>query len=224
MPDKKKNLGPLETSPFYIVGPQKLQNDLIASYLKQKTGNECVVRTHIQHISKDITKNPGRPGLIILDCHGKKLKSILNELKSYNISDQSQIRIVLFNVNSDRGFQKKFVFHGIHGFFYEHDPIDIFLKGIRAILDGKLWLSREMMTKCILEDSGKNKSSKIVGRDLTERQIQILALVAVGATNDEIADKLCITPNTVKTHLYRTFKKINVPNRIQASLWAAKNL
>jgi len=120
---------------------------------------------------KRYSKNPAGQASLFWTAMGKKLKSILNELKSYNISDQSQIRIVLFNVNSDRGFQKKFVFHGIHGFFYEHDPIDIFLKGIRAILDGKLWLSREMMTKCILEDSGKNKSSKIVGRDLTERQI-----------------------------------------------------
>jgi DNA-binding NarL/FixJ family response regulator len=134
------------------------------------------------------------------------------------------MRIVLVNVSSDWGFQKKFVLDGIHGFFYENDPIDIFLKGVRAILDGKLWLSREMMTKCIFEGTGKDKLSKIAGQELTERQIQILALVAVGATNDEIADKLSITPNTVTTHLYRIFKKINVPNRIQASLWAAKNL
>ncbi len=80
------------------------------------------------------------------------------------------------------------------------------------------------MTKCILEGSGQDKSSKSGSEDLTERQIQILALVAVGATNDEIADKLCISPHTVKTHLYRIFKNINVPNRVQASLWAAKNL
>jgi DNA-binding CsgD family transcriptional regulator len=49
-------------------------------------------------------------------------------------------------------------------------------------------------------------------------------MIAVGATNDEIADKLFISPHTVKTHLYRIFKKINVPNRVQAALWAAKNL
>jgi DNA-binding CsgD family transcriptional regulator len=48
--------------------------------------------------------------------------------------------------------------------------------------------------------------------------------VAIGATNEEIGDKLCISPHTVKTHLYNIFKKINVPNRIQATLWAAKNL
>ena len=146
------------------------------------------------------------------------------ELRTYTRQTQSENHIILFNVPPDLEFKKKFVLKGIHGFFYEHDPLNIFLKGVQAILGGKLWLSREMMAKCIFEDNGKDKSSKSSTKDLTQRQIQILAQAAVGATNDEIADKLCISPHTVKTYLYRIFKKINVPNRIQASLWAAKNL
>ena len=67
-------------------------------------------------------------------------------------------------------------------------------------------------------------SSSTKSTILTPRQVEILALVAVGATNEQIADKLCISPQTVKSHLYNIFKKINVPNRVQAALWAAKNL
>jgi len=59
---------------------------------------------------------------------------------------------------------------------------------------------------------------------LTQREIEILALVAVGARNEEVADELCISPHTVKSHLHNIFKKIDVPNRLQAALWAAKNL
>ncbi|MCK4790270.1 MAG: helix-turn-helix transcriptional regulator [Desulfobacteraceae bacterium] len=56
------------------------------------------------------------------------------------------------------------------------------------------------------------------------KEIEILSMVAFGAKNEQIADKLFISPNTVKTHVYNIFKKINVPNRLQAALWAAKNL
>lgn len=74
------------------------------------------------------------------------------------------------------------------------------------------------------EGTGKDKSLNKGSDDLTERQIEILALIAVRATNEDIADRLCISHHTVKPHLYKIFKKINVPNRVRAALWAAKNL
>ena len=80
------------------------------------------------------------------------------------------------------------------------------------------------MTKCILESSSRDKSLPKEQSVLTRRESEILAHLAVGATNQEISDKLCISPHTVKTHLYNIYKKINVPNRLQAALWAAKNL
>ena len=224
IPEKQKNLQPSTGNKFYIIGPRRLQNELIASYLEKKIGNECLLLENINQIPKDNPKPSAQPSLVLWDCVEKDLKRLLTELKTYISQKKSANRIVFFNVSTGMKFRKKYVLKGIYGFFYEHDPIDIFLKGVQAILDGKLWLSRDMMTKCIFEGSGQDKSSKSGSEDLTERQIQILALVAVGSTNDEIADKLCISPHTVKTHLYRIFKKINVPNRVQASLWAAKNL
>ena len=59
---------------------------------------------------------------------------------------------------------------------------------------------------------------------LSQREMEVLALVSLGTKNEDIAEKLFISPHTVKTHLYHIFKKINVPNRLQAALWAAKNL
>jgi DNA-binding CsgD family transcriptional regulator len=52
----------------------------------------------------------------------------------------------------------------------------------------------------------------------------VLLFIASGISNTEIADNLNISRNTVKTHLYNIYNKIRVPNRLQAALWAAKNL
>jgi DNA-binding CsgD family transcriptional regulator len=49
-------------------------------------------------------------------------------------------------------------------------------------------------------------------------------MVAAGYSNSKIGTELFISPHTVKTHLYSVYKKINVPSRLQAGLWAIKNL
>ena len=201
-----------------------MQNELMASHLERKTGNVCHVLEDINRIPKNNPKKSKHSHVALQLTIEEPQRGHVTELRTYTRQTKSENHIVLFNVPPDLEFKKKFVLKGIHGFFYEYDTLDIFIKGVQAILGGKLWLSREMMTKCIFEGNDKDKSSKSSSNDLTQRQIQILAQVAVGTTNDEIADKLCISPHTVKTHLYKIFKKINVPNRIQASLWAAKNL
>ena len=202
----------------------RLQNELMAAYLKEKTGNACSAVDDIRQIPEDDPKDENRQKLLFVDCQGKNLNVILAELSPFINNNRLENRIVLFNVPVDVEFHKDFISMGIHGFFYDRDPLDNFLKGVQAVIDGQLWLSREMMTKCIFEGIDKDQSSKKTGDVLTQRQVEILAMVAVGSTNDEISDKLCISPHTVKTHLYNIFKKINVPNRIQAALWAAKNL
>jgi len=178
--ENQKSLQPLTGKAFYIVGPSRIQNELIVSHLERETGNVCQVLEDINRIPKNNPKNPIHSNFVFWDCYGKDPKNLIAELTTYTRQTQSSNRVVLFNVPPDLEFKKKFVLKGIHGFFYEHDPLDIFLKGVQAILGGKLWLSREMMAKCIFEDNGKDKSSKSSGNDLTQRQIQILARVAVG--------------------------------------------
>lgn len=222
--EKQKSIRSSNGATFYLVGPMRLQNELIAKRLEKENGNSCILLENINQIPTDNPKPGQKLSLVLWDCLGEDLKKLLTELKTYTSQKKSETRFVFFNVPENIELKKKFVLKGIHGFFYKHDSLDIFLKGVQAVLDGKLWLSREMMTKCIFEDPDSDMPSKRPPGNLTERQTEILALMAVGATNDEIADKLCISPHTVKTHLYKIFRKINVPNRVQASLWAAKNL
>jgi len=62
-----------------------------------------------------------------------------------------------------------------------------------------------------------------VQTDLTDREIQVLRLVAEGATNIEISDSLSISPHTVKSHVIHIFNKLSVNDRTQAAVWATRH-
>ena len=76
-----------------------------------------------------------------------------------------------------------------------------------------LFASMPVLANSKTKDVNKNKR-------LTPKEKEVLALVAKGASNQEIADKLCVRDVTVKTHLNSIFKKLKVTNRTQAVLLA----
>nr|WP_267869103.1 helix-turn-helix transcriptional regulator [Shewanella electrodiphila] len=59
---------------------------------------------------------------------------------------------------------------------------------------------------------------------LTSRELDVLALLPTCKSNIEIADILFVSEHTVKSHLYKVFKKIDVKNRLQAMSWVKENL
>jgi len=225
MPGKQKSPKALSTGKLiYLIGPSGLPNEAIASCLRRESGYDCFLFEDINQLDQQNLGDQSRPRLVLLDCQGKDPARLLAELKTYLSEKNADNNVVFFNMERDLAIERECVLKGISGFFYTEDPLDIFLKGVRALFEGELWLSRKTMSKCIRESTRRKRDSQSGTPVLTLRQSEIIALAAVGATNEEIAEKLCISPHTVKTHLYNIFKKISVPNRIQAALWAAKHL
>jgi DNA-binding NarL/FixJ family response regulator len=88
------------------------------------------------------------------------------------------------------------------------------LARIEAVLRRSNWQNEKVLEK-------KHSINKDVNIDaLTPKEKEVLALVAKGASNQEIADKLCVQDVTIKTHLNSIFKKLKVSNRTQAVLLA----
>ena len=223
MPNKDKLSTQLNGRKIFVIGPQRLLNRLLVFYLEATTGATCIEGG--DHKVYDPAQHDGDQTLLFLiDCKGRDIDSFLLEFEPLKEMVNSQHHVAPFNVNPDLGEEEKALEHGIRGFFYERETLEQLEKGIRVIFSDELWVSREILTKHILYSTGRKPQTKNTSPVLTAREHEILTLIAAGAKNDAIADKLCISPNTVRTHIYNIFKKINVPNRLQAALWAVQNL
>ena len=206
----------------YIVGPSKLQNELMAWFLENTSELKCACNQKNGH-PLFVNKKTDHKYLILWDCHNTDPNDISTELDMCPIKNDHCF-VALFNVRSNQGLIEKVVKRNIQGVFFEHDPLHSFAKGVQSMLNGKLWFSREMMTKCLLCQKNFVDFGNHTQALLTTREKEILLAITSGSTNSEIADSLSISTHTIKTHLYNIFKKIKVSNRVQASFWAAANL
>ncbi len=100
--------------------------------------------------------------------------------------------------------------------------MNVVAKGMKKVLEGELWLSRKLTNDLIASYRNKDAIVAKSTANLTTREKEIMQLLVLGASNVQIAETLFVSENTVKTHLYNVFKKINVKNRMQAFMWAKK--
>jgi len=204
---------------IYIIGPRKLQNDILAEYLEQELEVKCIVSEDAHH-GPPVTNGQGCQALVLMDSPEKDLDKYFTGLESNKLNGHI---IALFNVERGSGIEEKAISWGIQGFFYEQDSPKLFVKGISCMFKGEMWYPRGIMAQYIRSRryNDNNKKEAVV---LTQREVEILTMVISGSKNEDIANQVCISPHTVKTHVYHIFKKIDVPNRLKAALWAAKNL
>ena len=195
----------------------------MAWYLQENTGLRCACS---KNLDPDSFSSPPdeKSALILMDCLGNDLTGLWSAIRSFFESGNKGYYIALFNMATGQPFGNDLVKKGVRGIFYNSDPLPNFAKGVPAILNGELWYSRKDLMKCLLDSDDDSEFSLERRGLLTSREKEILILIASGISNTQIADKLNISRNTVKTHLYNIYNKIKVPNRLQAALWAAKHL
>lgn len=215
----------MEEPVIYIVGPMKLQNTLMATYLEQATEIKCEAVESTSRIPDTKNEKDEKKRLILWDCMETDLETCLDAVSKVKRSQPYRDLVALFNVHRGKGGEEEGLDYDVRGFFYQGDPVDHFVKGIAAIFNGELWLSRKIMTHYIVNNHRQSlPPNEEELKLLTPREKEILRMVAEGSSNDMISDRLCISRHTVKTHLYNIFKKVHVSNRLQAALWSAKNL
>jgi len=145
---------------------------------------------------------------------------------------QGYARWILFNLQPGDIDECEAIIAGVEGTFYTSDTPELLLKGVRRLAKMDVWFKRNSINEALrrLRQQTRKASAAInrpqelsksmVHPKLTKREVTIIELVAQGSQNQEIADQLHISVNTVKTHIYSIFRKTHSRNRIELLSWS----
>lgn len=212
-----------DSAKVYIVGQNTLLNQLIGFAVQSQLKEEYEIVACLEGGGARAQKDEPLCLFLVDDSDAKARADLFKLLADRESVDPSRRIAALFNVDLELSNLCEAVRHGVKGLFFANDSIDRVLKGVGALLRGEVWIPREILAHAAMrrdEDSGV----MVEQSRLTMREMEVLSLVSTGATNDEIAATLYISPHTVKTHMYNIFQKIGVENRLHAAMWATRHL
>jgi DNA-binding NarL/FixJ family response regulator len=121
-----------------------------------------------------------------------------------------KIRIIILSMHNEKIYIERMYSAGIHGYLLKSAGKEEIIQAIEKVSNGEKYFSSEV-TAAIL-DQKTNSSTSITSSELTKREREILSHIASGLTNPEIADKLFLSPATIKTHRKNIMRKLDVNN------------
>lgn len=194
------------------------QSRLLMQYLAERGDQQFEMVDAGEWLDVD----PQHSYLLLLDVDHVST-SQLNWYQEKSDACDASIILAAFNVRDMEHSTKLIGLADLRGFFYRDDRLEMICRGIRCLFDGELWMSRKLMASLIRFYRDSPSPSMISGSKapagLTRRELEITTHLAMGASNQQIADKLFLSEHTVKTHIYNIYRKINVKNRVQALNW-----
>ncbi len=159
------------------------------------------------------------PDILILNPEILKQRTLSRFIHSVQIkSPSTRVMSVLKDMPVDDNAISD-IKAGIRGYFRISESPDIISKAVRSVHSGEIWAERRILEKAIAKPMllPETLQSHVPGLPpLTNREMEMLTLVLQGATNREIADTSKISERTVKTHLYRVYRKLKVKSRTKA--------
>ena len=207
-----------------IVGSRRFSVEVLASFISDKTPAKWSIIEKLEDIPAPDDRGDHEWRLIFVDSIGMSNDEVMQMLHTIALPYLKHDIVALFNLTRAHTNLPELIDLGVRGFFFENDQADFMLRGICALKNGEMWVARGTLMEYVCQHPRKAPAEENASNLLTKREKQILLLLASGATNAEISSTLFISPHTVKTHIYHILKKLGVQNRLQAALWAVKNL
>lgn len=165
-----------------------------------------------------------KPDIVLMDINMPK-KNGLQALELIKQRDPNA-KIIMLTFHQDKEYLFQSLELGASGYVLKDADGYVLIEAIRKVYNGETYIQPAMAKELVVEfkkylEKGKANAKK--SNILSERELEVLRLIAKGLLNKEIAKTLYISEKTVKHHVSNIFKKLNVSDRTQAAIYALKH-
>ncbi|MFF7265785.1 response regulator [Streptomyces sp. NPDC008159] len=158
-----------------------------------------------------------RPDVVLMDIRMPVLDGLAATRRITDDQGLEGVRVVMLTTFELDEYVFEAIRSGASGFLVKDTEPEELVRAVRAVVEGDALLSPGVTRRLIAEFAARSKEPSAAAclARLTEREREVMALVGMGLTNDEIARRLVVSPLTAKTHVSRTMVKLGARDRAQ---------
>jgi DNA-binding NarL/FixJ family response regulator len=164
------------------------------------------------------------PDVIVMDLNMPGMSGVEATRKISDIAPLT--RVVVLTISDQDADVLDAIVSGACGYLLKDASIDDLLRGIRSAAVGESLISPHIAAKVLQRVRASNTlpgGADAIRSELSDREIEVLKLIANGKDNAQIARELFISPKTVKNHISNILMKLQIENRIQAAVYAVRS-
>lgn len=163
-----------------------------------------------------------KPDIVLMDINMPQLNG-LEALEKIKAMDPAA-RVIMLTIHQDREYLFKALESGAMGYVLKDAEAKVLIESVRSVYNGQNYIEPSMAKELVSEFKRIKSNPRIDSQNqLTDRELEVLKLLAKGMLNKEIANILYISEKTVKNHISSIFRKLDVQDRTQAAVYAIKN-
>ena len=135
-----------------------------------------------------------------------------------------EVKVLVLTTYADDEWVFEAIQAGASGYLLKDTPRDELMRAVKGTVTGKAYVDPSIAGKVLEQASGhQTQPASLVTKKLTDREIEILRLIARGLSNADIADQLFLSDGTVRNHVSAILAKLNISDRTQAAVIAIQH-
>lgn len=162
------------------------------------------------------------PDIVLMDVRMPNMGGI--EAAARIREEAPSTRVIMLTASDDDDDLYAAVRAGANGYLLKDSSFDTVVEGVRAVARGESLINPSMATKLMAEFAAmaEGRPTETTAR-LSDRELDVLRLVAQGRTNREAAAALNLSENTVKNHMANILDKLHLRSRVEAAIYALRS-